>query len=225
MFSRLFGPPSISIKQLENPTETECGICYEPLNKSESIDPVNHKITKLGKAVIHTGEGGAKHPIHRVCFYKAIVSNPTCPICRIPIPRSAFPDLNRFEWADLDRFGKKIVIPLLFSGFSASLISTHYGLSILMQSSLAAAAVTTGAYSVIILSQIDYINSIRQATRVAIGILFITGLSILGSAIASVTTRSPLANSCVTVLITLVALKGIYDHPVYTRAQQTRANY
>jgi hypothetical protein len=298
MFSFVFGPSYGSIQVVANPREENCSICLQPQNQSVLVDTVTGQVTELGKAIIHTKQGGEKHPIHeecfrqslkrkeecpccrihipksaipaygsikpalnpdptklcsvclnsvtktqpdgeelgvatihthnggnehpmhRLCFYKAVVRNPTCPCCRIPIPRSAFPDLNKFEWADLDRFGEKIVIPLVAS---ASLISIHYGVSILTQSSLVAAAIIP-VFMVIGVSLIARINSIRDLILRAKVTVFIAGVSVLASAIATVTTRSPLANSCVTVLITLVALKGIYDQGFSMRQQQPRAN-
>ena len=71
---------SISQIRLLNAPVNSTGTC--PI----CILDVSQYVHRLGHPIIHSGAGGAKHPMHALCFWRGLKGNQRCPVCRVVIP-------------------------------------------------------------------------------------------------------------------------------------------
>ncbi|MEI6242004.1 MAG: RING finger domain-containing protein [Chlamydiota bacterium] len=71
---------SFSKTTVFNPKEN-CAICHDFLEKSE--------------VVVHGGNDGEKHPVHKNCIMEWVKRNPSCPICRARVTGNSL-----FSWKE-----------------------------------------------------------------------------------------------------------------------------
>jgi hypothetical protein len=191
----------LSIESTKNYLPTDkCSICMIPLN---------NYVDRLGLATIHSGTDGARHPMHRKCFYQVIRSSGKCPICRITIPVDAFK--IKIDEIKKDSLAQKITsLSLFFVG----MMSYQFIMSYLTKSPKLSAGLPGAVSTALSLRTMYYEErdlGLRRAFKIELlNDLFLgamaTFIPIVSAAIAERATSSPIKNSCITTAISIAGL-------------------